>query len=186
MDKLFRSTLIAALTLTLCAPVALAQADDYTEEPDTVNETWNVVGMTFSPKLLTSKSTKKNAVKATATFQYHGSEIEFTDNYIWEIFCSLSLPGDQPKTIFSQRSTFPVNAEHSATIADGDQVTSTVVVEFDKSLVKNLRRQQMSCSLGYAKPAEYSDLAMGTGQGVTMSYLLKLRGNRWIVKGWDF
>jgi hypothetical protein len=81
---------------------------------------------------------------------------------------------------------FPTSGR--VTMHDGHTAQSTVTMALDRRLLTRLRRglSSISCNFGYAKPASMYDVSFGTDNGVTMSYILKLKGAQWEVQGWNF
>ena len=129
-----------------------------------------------------------HALKVTARIEAKGEgEMLIDDHYLWNVRCNFSSKGISPSISFSQDKKFPSNKPNGAIVDSGTLVESSVVMEFDKSLVKLLQKgQQMACSFGYQKPVGYEGLSMNQGQGVFPSYLLQLRRNQWVVEGWNF
>ncbi len=146
---------------------------------------WNITDLDFSPRVKTNVKTGKNTLKIMPTFKYMGdTDVTFGKSYIWSMACMLS--DDTTSTDISQKE-FSTGTSN-VTVTNGQTVKSLMVVELDNKYLKPLRRGKltMTCSLGYAKPTNYEKLSMGTEGSVTMSYILKLKGYRWIVEGWNF
>ena len=187
MKKVNSVLIIMVLLSFVMNPSALAQNTNKENE----GPHWDVVNVSISPLVSIEKKTGKYSFKISPTFEYKsdGEDIVFKDNYIWEINCSMSSVSEnsEPNVLFNYEQKFPTNADE-VRLESGDRVTSTVKIEFDKKLTKSLRGKNipMHCAFGFVKPVEYQNVLTGYAKGVFPSYILRLRGFRWKVEGWNF
>lgn len=200
MKKYLTLSLIFFIQLNLLPYPLHAQSNDLVEDPDVPEglPSWNIIDIKFPNRLTTNTKTGKKIIPIEAQFEYQAESaddsIRFGENLIWHVNCFVSdTSGGNLKILFEQLKKF-THVTHPQTAPDaaygnGAKLKSMVYIEFDKSLVKQLRRgKTMSCGFGFNKPVEYEYLNMkimnqDIEEGNFMTYTLKLKGNRWIIKG---